>query len=140
MLSVQEDTTFDPAFCECCGQTTRSISGWISSGSDTVAAYLIHWTDGRPDHGANFDLIIGKWGDRASPSDRQAASVVYSRSGGGFIVIDASTRPFARGRELFCHALSRDDVVSSPIATQLFTLLDAIWLQDSRITEIRGEA
>lgn len=118
MLTVQEDSAFGPTYCECCGQRTHGISGWLQDDSGTVAAYLIHWTEARPDHGANFDLVIGKWGDAAVPSDRQAASLKYSRSEGGFMVIDASSRPFATASDLFSHALSRQEIVGSPRSQQ----------------------
>ena len=139
MLSVQEDTTFGPIYCECCGQKTQSISGWLNDDSGTVAAYLVHWTETRPDHGANFDLVIGKWGEATAASDRQGASLKYNRSGDGFMVIDASSRPFAAASHLFSHALSRQEVVGTPFAAELFTFIDAIWLQDSRIGEVRGD-
>ena len=32
---------------------------------------------GRPDHPANFDLILGAWGEATSARDRQAISLVY---------------------------------------------------------------
>ena len=138
MLTIEEDTAFEPVHCDCCGQKSHSISGWVNEDSATVAAYLVHWTETRPDHGANFDLIIGSWGEDTNSTDRQAASFKYSSSGGGFMAIDASSRPFANDSTLFDQALSREEIVGSPLSSALYNLLDAIWLQDSRIAEIQG--
>jgi hypothetical protein len=138
MFTVQEDTLFEPTYCDCCGQRTHGLSGWLSTVDGTVAAYLMHWTESRPDHNANIDLVIGKWGDSASPADRKGASLLFNRLGGGFMVIDAASRPFSSNQELFTMALSREEIIGTPFATELFKMTDAIWLHDTRIDEVRG--
>jgi hypothetical protein len=53
------------------------------------------------------------------------------------MVIDATERPIAGG-ELVGRALRREEVIDTPLAKQAFDIIDAIWLQDQRIEEIRG--
>ncbi|MEH6789905.1 hypothetical protein [Parasphingorhabdus sp.] len=122
--------------CDCCGNASRKVWGLVHSGERTVAAYWLHWTIGHLDtEGANFDLIVGSWGDGTGPQDRFAASLLYREpvdSPPAFMVIDASERQIA-GSELFQSALRREDIIGTPIAEQLFAFVDAIWLQDSRI-------
>ena len=141
MLRVIEDSYFDadPISCECCGHRSQVISGWLEDEQGTLAAYLAHWTEGKPDHGANFDFIVGQWGNAASPANRKAVSVFYRRSDNGFIIIDAESRPFATRQALFSRALKRQDVFGTELAQEIFQFLDAIWLQDSRIGDIRGD-
>lgn len=55
------------------------------------------------------------------------------------MVVDASDRPFSKNQDLFSHVLTREAVVGTKFADELFQLVDAIWLQDSRIGEVRGE-
>ena len=98
----------------------------------------MHWTESRPDHNANIDLIIGKWGDSASPEDRKGASLLFNRIAGGFMVIDAASRSFSSNQELFTKALSRQEIVGTPTAAEVFSMTDAIWLYDTRIDEVRG--
>jgi hypothetical protein len=139
-FKVHEDRLFQPTHCDCCGQRTQSLSGWLSTfDGTTVAAYLMNWTESRPDHNANIDLVIGKWGEFASPADRKGASLLFNRSGGGFMVIDAATRAFSSNQALFTQALSRLDIVGTPFSKENFDMVDAIWLQDTRIDEVRGE-
>ena len=60
-VEATDSNNFGP--CECCGNDSRRVWGWVHSPTATVAAYFVHWTLGRVfDHGANFDLIIGAWG------------------------------------------------------------------------------
>ena len=139
MVTVVPDKSFEPTRCACCGKTTRGVSGWIGDDEKTLAAYLIHWTEGAADHPANFDLIFGSWGDLATAADRSVASFVYHASGNGFMAIDAHSRPAGKATHLALFPLARSEVVGTPLAPYLFGLLDAIWLQDGRIVGIRGE-
>ncbi|MEN1973478.1 hypothetical protein WCE34_14305 [Luteimonas sp. MJ204] len=139
MLTVVPDKTFDPTLCECCGKTTRGVSGWIEDSDKTLAAYLIHWTQSSKDHDANFDLVFGNWGDLATANDRSVASFAYRPSENSFMVIDSRTRPAGQSNDLASFPLTRDEIVGTPLAPYLFGLLDAIWLQDSRIAVICGD-
>jgi hypothetical protein len=107
----------------------------VHQGEATLAAYSMHWTIGHlTEPGANLDLIIGKWGDQASPKDRFLVSLVHRQQPDGspaLMVIDASERPAAKG-ELADTALNRGDVIGTPLAAQVFGLVDAIYEQDGR--------
>ena len=135
------DLTVEPldesgGHCDCCGNLSRSVWGLIHSGEATVAAYWMHWTVGHLDtDGANLDLVVGSWGESTGPSDRFAASLLYRESNdepAAFMVIDATDRQIAESELAVC-ALRRNEVIGTPIADQLFALVDAIWLQDGRI-------
>lgn len=122
--------------CDCCGQTSRSVWGMIHHGEATVAAYWMHWTVGHLDEpGANLDLIIGAWGEAATPDQRAAVSLLYREAqdqASAFMVVDATDRPIANS-PLVGSALRRQDVIGTPLSEQVFGLVDAIFLQDSRI-------
>lgn len=139
MLTVVPDKIFDPTLCECCGKTTRGVSGWIEDSGKTLAAYLIHWTQSSEEHDANFDLIFGKWGDEAKPNDRSIASFAYRASENSFMVIDSRTRPAGQSNQVASFPLTREEIVGTPLAPYLFDLLDAIWLHDPRISEVRSD-
>ena len=140
MLTAVPDTTFDPVLCDCCGNRTCGISGWIQDKEKTLAAYLVHWTESPKDHVANFDLVFGGWGEEATSADRSVASFAYRAAENAFMVIDAHSRPAGRAEHLAAFPLTREQVVGTPLAPYLFGLLDVIWLQDERIASIRGEA
>jgi hypothetical protein len=89
-------------------------------------------------NGANFDLILGRWGEGTSSLDRQVVAVRYHLINGKpeFMVIDAARRPAALNSELAAVALRRDEVIGTPLAAEVFAMLDAIWLGDNRIAEL----
>ena len=124
--------------CECCGERSRTVWGLARRDGDAHAAYFVHWTLGKlASDGAHFDLILGRWGEDATPADRSAVSLEYRRTdrGPAFMVIDATTRPIAHN-ELVGRALRRDEVLGTALATHAFELVDAIWLKDTRISEV----
>jgi hypothetical protein len=128
--------------CECCGTDTRRVWGYVHRGMEPEAAYFVEWTLGKVDgHGAHFDLIVGQWGDGTGPSDKVAVSLEFRRTERGpeFMVIDAGSRRIAEN-ELAGRALSRAEVIGTPLAQDVFGIVDAIWLRDGRISEVTGAA
>jgi hypothetical protein len=128
----------DAGPCDCCGTMTRTVWGYLYDAGAPLAAYYVHWTPGRIDHGAQFDLVMGKWGDQASPKDRSVVSVAFRRAPTGpqFMVTDAAGRPAATPGVLADTALRRDQVIGTPLAPAVFAMLDTIWLHDPRIAEL----
>jgi hypothetical protein len=54
--------------CECCGKRSRTVWGLARRDGDADAAYFVHWTLGQlASDGAHFDLILGRWGEDATP-------------------------------------------------------------------------
>lgn len=126
--------------CKCCGNDSRCVWGFVHSPDATIASYFVHWTLGRvADHDANFDLILGRWGEETSPEDRCLVSLSYRLSGSGpsFMVVDAMGRP-AADSELVGRVLRRSEVVDQPIARQAFAVADAVLAQDTRVAELWG--
>jgi hypothetical protein len=139
-LRVEPTGSIDDGPCECCGNNSRCVWGFIDAPEGTLASYFVHWTLGRvADHGANFDLILGKWGDQAGAQDRCLVSLAYRLCEGGpqFMVIDGHNRPAAKS-ELVGRVLRGPEVVGQPIAKQAFSAVDAILAQDTRVLELLG--
>jgi hypothetical protein len=135
-LSVTPIDSHDFGPCECCGNFSRTVWGSIYHSQEMIAVYYVQWTLNNPEHGANFDLITGKWGDGTVAQDRQAVSLAYRAVEASFMVIDAEHRPVAK-ENLAGTALKRSEVSGTKIAENAFAIVDAIWLQDERIDEVR---
>jgi hypothetical protein len=125
--------------CDCCGNTSRTVWGYVYQGNQAIAAYFVQWTLGSPDHQPNLDFLIGTWGDDQI-NDRVLSSWLFSPSENAFMIVDAQNRPAAKST-LCSRALSRDETLALPeLKTIAANCLDAVWLQDERISEIRGFA
>ena len=124
--------------CDCCASTTNRVWGFINRGEEAIAAYFVGWTAQQPGHGASFDLILGKWGDFATSQDRYAVALDYRivEASGQFMVVDAEGRLASAG-DLAASALKRSEVIGTPLAPQVFALIDAICLGDQRLGELR---
>jgi len=120
--------------CDCCGHASRCVWGMVHDGPATIAAYWMHWTVGHlSDTGANLDLVIGKWGDGTTANDRVAVALVHREleDGSSLMVINAADRQ-TRNVSLASTGLAREDVIGTPMAANVFALVDAIYLQDGR--------
>ena len=81
--------------------------------------------------------MLGRWGVGTTAADRFAVAVRYRNDteASGFMVVDADQTSIAT-HPLIGRALRRESVVGSPIAKEVFDLIDFIWLNDVRISEI----
>lgn len=139
-LSLEPTGSKDFGPCECCGNMSRTIWGFvIAPNNESIAAYFVQWTTNNSDHGANFDLILGEWGESAKVENRNAVSLVYKvlNHQGSFMVIDSHERPFAKDNELVSNFLLREQIIGSPIAKEVFTVVDSVFAFEPRIQEIR---
>jgi hypothetical protein len=138
-LEIDPDNqrTFGP--CECCGQLTTRVWGYIYQSNEARAAYFVEWTPGYEPAQANFDLIVGEWGEGTTAAQRQAVSLEYRvlDSGPAFMVVDAGARE-VKSSPLIKRALNRTDVIGTPLAAEIFALCDAIYLDDPRIAPLKA--
>lgn len=99
-----------------------------------MAAYWMHWTVGHlGEPGANLDLVLGKWGDGTGANDRFGVALVHRQLEDGtpsLMVIDAADR--FSNLDLVATTLARHDVIDTPLAAQVFSIVNAIYLQDAR--------
>jgi hypothetical protein len=128
--------------CSCCGGTAKRVWGFVHDRYATEAAYFVEWiAENIAKHGARFDLIVGPWGHNAQAAERVAVSLAFRRvaSQPQFMVTDANEGPLA-ANSLVGRAMSRDEVLNSSLAQQVFAIVDAIWQQDDRIRELTNDA
>lgn len=122
-------------FCDCCGNATRTIWGDLANDERTLAIYYVKWTAGSNEHWPNFDLILGRWGDGTDPSDRMLVSLAYHPIRNEFMVIDGRGANYTK---VCARALTRKEVIGTPLETEIFTLIDALWLTEPRLAQIRS--
>ncbi len=136
-ITTEPTGSHDSGRCKCCGMTTRVISGTASLNKEALAAYYVRWTPGRMDHGAEFAVIAGEWGEGTGPDDRAIVFLEFRKLKGGpsFMVTDA--RDWAHAKDLASTSFQRDDVIGTPIAQMVFDIIDAIWFHDERLDELK---
>lgn len=125
--------------CDCCGKQSKTIWGNLEDSSGTKAVYFVQWTVDDPKHMPCFDIVLGPWGDGTAPSDRVLVSLLYQpRPGGGSFMVVSGKGRRADNRNLCSRALEREDVVGTSLASDVFSLLDSLWMTEPRIEEIRA--
>jgi predicted outer membrane lipoprotein len=124
--------------CTCCGNKSKTIWGDISVDETAVAVYFVQWTVASTEHFPNFDFVIGRWGEGASATDRILVSLLFrpGHDGGSFKVIDGGER-LPKYSKVCARAMQRSEVIGTPLAGEVFALIDALWLTDTRMREVR---
>lgn len=125
--------------CACCGSASKTIWGDLSNQDGTVAVYFVHWTVDSPSYHPNIDLILGEWGEGADSEQRVLASLEFkpATDGGAFMVIDGQQR-FENKKTICGRGLQREEVIGTPLATEVFALVDALWISDPRLSEVKA--
>ena len=144
-LSVQSsDLRAEPdgenvSTCDCCGSMSRKVWGYLHLKlAGTLAAYFMHWTPGASlaTHPANFDLIVGPWGEDEGEEKRCAVALIQfeGENGPGVMVIDSESRSSSYSG-LAKIMTDRNDVISTPFASSVFAMYDAALVQDHRLNQ-----
>lgn len=117
---------------------SRTVSGLIYRQGVPLAAYFVRWTIGQVAlHGVDLHFIIGRWGEKTTTRDRQAVTVKYrnDHEACGFMVIDA-TETLLADHSLAGKFLARSEVIGTPLAQEIFDMLDFVWLTDERLAPV----
>lgn len=122
--------------CECCGNMTQTIWGYIFEDRAPAAVYYARWTKGKPDDDAIIAISIGEWGSHSRPQDRNCVAMRCKLVSGQpqFMIIDAATTPW-QSAEVLGVMLSRDQVLSSDISQRAYSMIDCVVEEDLRFSE-----
>ncbi|HDR9761820.1 TPA: hypothetical protein ACK3Q6_006492 [Burkholderia cepacia] len=83
--------------------------------------------------------MLGDWGERAGPADRVLVSLIYiPREGGGPVSIVNAAERRVDISDLFEFALAREQVIGTPLAPLVFQMIDALWLTEPRIADVKA--
>jgi hypothetical protein len=106
---------------------TADVWGYAYRDEQAHAVYFIRWTRGHPERGAQLAISVGVWGDGGTPESRSCVGVECRLVHGApaYRIADASETPWANNA-LLGRMLVRDDVIGTPLAQQVFAVLDAI--------------
>ena len=117
---------------------SRLVAGFVTRDGEAYAGYQVHWTLGQlAKHGAEFFIILGYWGEGTLDADRYAVTLRYraDSEATGFMIVDADETRIA-SHPLVGRALRREEVIDTPLAQEVFDIVDFIWLHDDGISEI----
>src|SRR5262245_21851650 len=118
-LTVEPTGETETGIRECCGHTSRRSWGLVYRNEYPHAAYFVHWTHGHvAQEGATWDIVLGRWGDETSATDRFAARLL-SRHGetNDFMVVDGYPTAMV---SLAAVSLRRNEIVGRPLAQEIF--------------------
>jgi hypothetical protein len=136
MITLEPGGSSVTGTCPDCGNETVNVWGYAYRDEQAHAVYFVRWTRGHPERGAQLAISIGAWGDDATPDDRSCVGVECHLHDGApaFKVVDAAQMPWS-SKPLLGRMLLRTDVIGTPLAQQLFAVLDAIAADEARFRD-----
>lgn len=135
MISDGSDVTLregetEHTHCNCCDAPTTVVTGYLEVGELSAGWYTVAVTPGAPDHLPLIRLYFGDWTEGAGPDERWALRIGVSGDGPNMLDWPEKDRPHMT--PVFT-PLNRAQVLGTPMEPQLWTLIDLILTQDSRL-------
>jgi hypothetical protein len=113
--------------CRCCGTDTACTRGVVVKDRGQVARYLIKWTVGFLSHGMSWLISL----PNPASGGEVSVSLGYSFEHNAFMVRQPGDYCWEAGDLVgFGELLDRDRVIGTPLAEQVFAIVDDIWLSD----------
>ena len=130
MIEIEPAAMKPSGRCACCGKAKHTAWGFVYDDDAPRACYFVEWVAGHAVATARFDVVVGRWSDDTTESDRTAVSLDYNA--GAFELADAAGRPAAEvGR-----ATKKDDVAGTPLADEVISISRAVLEADVRFAEL----
>lgn len=122
--------------CDCCGNTTTSLTRFVYQDGLAYAVYYAMFTQGHPDAAISGLIILGDWGDGATQADRVAFPFRLWADGdtNNVSLLDAPQSPWGQGVSL-ARILDRAEALVHPWKQEVFHITDHMVVEDREIVE-----
>jgi hypothetical protein len=122
--------------CDCCGNTTASLTRFVYQDGYAYAVYYAMFTEGHPDAAISGLIILGDWGDGATQADRVAFPFRLWADGdtNNVSLLDAAQSPWGQGISL-ARVLDRAEALTHPWKQEVFHITDQMVIEDREIAE-----
>ena len=130
-VSAIPDGEEQTASCSCCGRPVYEGCGELQSEATLLADYWYRWSEG---HEGRFTLAVSSYDDRGERAGGVAVvsghvtdtDIIYS-------VLDPEDSPWADFGD-FGQVLTRSEALHGPTNNNLFSVVDAVVANESRIS------
>jgi hypothetical protein len=120
--------------CPCCNKAARRVWGNLIDENGTTA-YVVQWAPGtNGSHSAHIGLVFGDWGEGSGAAGRSHLAVEARQNRGAvdLRVINAS-QSVIDAAPLAAKALTRAEVMGTPLKDRAFFYCEQIRVQDARV-------
>ncbi|MBL1435623.1 MAG: hypothetical protein COB08_005430 [Rhodobacteraceae bacterium] len=90
-----------------------------------------------PEHGAEFTIISGQWGEGTTADDRYVIVLDFWPSS-GFSIAESCSERKGMITSSASNFMDRDAIIGTEFAERLFSIVDAVHMKDSRLDKIRN--
>ena len=136
IITIEMGPDKPPFKCECCGEKSQTVHGFVYSNDNAHAVYYAGWSEGHPDQGVCMAISVGEWGDGADPANRRCVTMDCRIRDDQFqfSVFDADQSSWSDVAHLG-EKLSRNAALSDPQIGVYFHIAEHIISDDIRVVE-----
>jgi len=123
--------------CDCCGNTSHTVWGYVSEAGAARAVYYTGWVEGHADRLVSITIGLGLWGEGTTAADRRSFGIDV-RSIDRTPQMMITDHPFVDEPDLLGHLLPREEALVDPAIGDLWDVADAIVTDDPRVVAAMG--
>ncbi|WP_170383235.1 hypothetical protein [Ruegeria atlantica] len=127
---IEQETERTP--CDCCRKVTTFGAGELLYTGEFVGWFSVKFSEDPESHSTIIKVYVGDWSDGAPVDTRWGISV--SCHSEGCTLLDWGEED-QKNNDLFT-CLNRADILGSDFAAELWAMVDAIIMKDSRLKEL----
>ncbi len=71
-ITIEPGEAKESTYCECCGNKTETVYGFVYNNNDAYAVYFASWTIGHLERGVTMAIGLGGWAEGGIPDQRRS--------------------------------------------------------------------
>ena len=134
-ITIEPGEAKEPTYCECCGNKTETVHGFVYNNNDAFAVYFASWTIGHSSKAVTIAIGLGDWGEGATPKQRHSIGLECRTTEDQiqFAVIDPEQSPWGR-TEFIGRMLPRQEALKDSAIKKFFHIAEHVIHDDPRIS------
>lgn len=139
-ITIEPGEAHEATSCECCGNKTETVHGFVYNNDDAYAVYFASWTIGHSERGVTMAIGLGEWGDGAASSQRRSIGLQCRTTDDEiqFMVIEPDQSPWGR-KEFLGRMLPRETALQDSAIKEFFQIAERVVDDDPRVSNfIKG--
>lgn len=126
-LRLEYGDPINPTNCDCCGNTSNTVTGFIYNDDFAHGVYFGRWTDGHLPKEIKLTICIGEWGEGSNPNNRDSINLRIRGKEEGFrmMITDSIESPW-KENSILGNFMDRQEALNSKYKTEFLRIAEKV--------------
>jgi hypothetical protein len=131
---VEFNDKIEPFRCSHCGETSKTVWGWVSKDGAAHAVYFVNLMTGHQEPSARLTISIGGWGDEDNLAERKWIYIETRPIPTSYeMVVREPVESLYNGKPILGASMTRPEALASSLIQEFFAVADYIAFNDPAV-------